>query len=323
MFNIYPRNIYKHGIKQSHSNKIPMKLEVILINILFFLVLLFIVRYSISVYWGNDQKEGFIQKESFLLKTETEVYDSFYASVYDRLFVPSPRIEKCINTLLKTEPYIENSVFLDIGSGTGMFANALYEKGYNVVGIDTSEAMVEYSQNTYPLIPFIEGDVMIPMQFESNTFTHICCVDFTIYFFLDKTALFQNIYSWLTTGGYFCLHLIDPDHFDTIIPSGKPSRIDDFKKYIPKKNKNNLTNNDSMLTLVEFDDFYYKSKYEVQSRKWKWIETFTDKKTKHVRQNERSMFIDTIENIVFLAEKNGFKKVDIYSEKPYFIFKKI
>jgi len=298
-----------------------MKLEVILINILVFLFFLFIIRYYISVYWENDQKEGFIQKESFVLKTEKEVYDDFYASVYDKIFIPLPRIEKCINTLLKTEPYIENSVFLDIGSGTGMFANALYEKGYEVVGIDMSEAMIEYSQSAYPLISFIEGDVMIPMQFESNSFTHICCVDFTIYLFLDKTTLFQNIYSWLTTGGYFCLHLIDPDHFDTIIPSGKPAKIDDFKKYIPKKGTNKGTG--GMLTMVEFEDFSYKSKYEVQSRKWKWIETFTDKKTKHVRQNERGLFMESMENITFLVEKNGFKKIDIYSDKNYVIFKKI
>jgi ubiquinone/menaquinone biosynthesis C-methylase UbiE len=298
-----------------------MKLEVVLINILFFLILLSMTRYYISVYWENDQKEGFIQKDSFLLKTDQDIYDEFYVSVYDKIFVPSPRIEKCRNVLLKTEPYIENSVFLDVGSGTGMFANTLSEKGYSVIGIDNSETMIEYSQQKYPSIRFIQGDVMIPMQFESNTFTHICCVDFTIYLFLDKSAVFQNIYSWLTTGGYLCLHLVDPDHFDTIIPSGKPSRIDDFKKYIPKKN--NSTGTGGIETSVEFDDFHYKSKYEVQSRKWKWIETFTDKKTKHVRQNERSMFMDTIENIVFLAEKNGLKKIDIYSEKPYFIFKKI
>ena len=298
-----------------------MKLEVGLINILFFLVFLFILRYYISAYWDNEQKEGFIQKESFVLKLENDVYDDFYTSVYDKIFVPLPRIEKCINTLLKTEPYIENSVFLDIGSGTGMFANALYEKGYNVVGIDMSEAMIEYSQKLYPSISFIEGDAMIPMQFESNSFTHICCVDFTIYLFLDKTALFQNIYSWLTTGGYFCLHLIDPDHFDTIIPSGKPAKIDDFQKYIPKKS--NSTSSGGIQTSVEFEDFYYKSKYEVQSRKWKWIETFTDKKTNHVRQNERGLFMESMENIILLVEKNRFKKIDIYSEKNYIIFKKI
>jgi len=298
-----------------------MKLEVILINILFFLFFLFIVRYSISAYWGNEQKEGFIQKETFVLKIEKEVYDDFYTSVYDRIFIPLPRIEKCINTVLKTEPYIENSVFLDIGSGTGMLANVLYEKGYNVVGIDRSESMVEYSQKKYPLVTFIEGDVMIPMQFESNTFTHIFCVDFTIYLFLDKTALFRNIYSWLTTGGYLCLHLVDPERFDAIIPSGKPFGIEDLQKYIPKKNTSRR--DDPMITLVEFEDFYYKSKYEVQDRKWKWIETFTDKKTKHVRQNERNLFMDSVENIVFLAEKNGFKKIDIFSEKNYFILKKI
>ena len=74
----------------------------------------------------------------------------------------------------------------------------------------------------------------------------------------------------------------------------------------------------------EFEDFHYKSKYIVESSKpWKQIETFIDKKTKHVRQNERDLFIDTIENILFLAEKNRFKKIDLYSEHEYYVLKKI
>lgn len=318
MFNISKKYIQPR-YKDKEGFEITMKIEVILSNILFFLFLLFIVRYYISGYLDNEQKEGFIQKESFVLKLEQQVYDDFYANVYDRILIPLPRIEKCINSLLKTEPYTENSTFLDIGSGTGMFANTLYEKGYHVIGIDMSEDMIEYSQKKYPSITFIEGDVMIPMQFESNSFTYICCVDFTIYFFLDKPALFRNIYSWLTTGGYLCLHLIDPDHFNTIIPSGKPAKINDFQKYIPTIS----TSTGGIETLVEFEEFSYKSKYEVQPRKWKWIETFTDKKTNHVRQHERSLFIDSIENMVFLVEKNGFKKIDMYSDKNYFIFKKI
>jgi ubiquinone/menaquinone biosynthesis C-methylase UbiE len=284
--------------------------------ILLFLFFLFLLRYLISIYLNNEQKEGFIQKEDFLLKTEQNVYDDFYASVYDQIFIPSQRIEKCIAALLKTEPFIENSVFLDIGSGTGMFANTLSENGYNVFGVDKSTDMIRYSEQKYQKVSFIQGDVMVPMQFETNTFTHVCCVDFTIYLFLDKSQLFKNIHSWLTTGGYLCLHLIDPATFDTIIPAGKPFLIDDPHKYIPGKQR-------ILETLVQFEDFQYKSKYEIHPRKWKWTETFTDNKTKHVRQNERSLFMDTAENIIILAEKNGFKKIDVYSDKNYYILKKI
>jgi SAM-dependent methyltransferase len=301
-----------------------MKLEVVLINILVFLFFLFILRYYVSTCWENQEKEGFVQKESFLLKREQDIYDDFYASVYDQIFVPLPRIQNCINALLQTEPYSETNVFLDIGSGTGIFANALYEKGFNVCGIDSSEAMMDYSQKKYPSITFIEGDVTIPMQFEPNSFTHICCVDFTIYLFSDKSALFQNIYSWLTPGGYLCLHLVDPENFPTIFSSRKYLDILDLQKYLPKTGLQ--SDKDTIITSIEFDDFYYKYNYEIQSNTWKWVETFTDKKTKHVRQNERTLFMDSIEHILFLAEKNGFKWIpfsETENQNPYFICKKI
>jgi SAM-dependent methyltransferase len=177
--------------------------------------------------------------------------------------------------------------------------------------------MVTYAEQKYPFSPFIEGDVTIPMQFESNTFTHICCVDFTIYLFMDKSNLFHNVYNWLTSGGYFILHLVNPDTFDTIIPAGKP--FDKLYDYIPTQKR-------ILETSVEFEDFHYKSKYVLGSSSnnpWKHMETFNDKKTKHVRQNELHLFMDTIENILFLAEKNRFKKVDLYSEKDYYVLKKI
>ena len=101
-------------------------MDVVWINILFFLFFLFIIRYYISVYLDNEQTEGFIQKESFVLKMENEVYDEFYTSVYDMIFLPLTRIEKCMNTLFKTDPYIENILFLDIGICTGIFSNSLY-----------------------------------------------------------------------------------------------------------------------------------------------------------------------------------------------------
>jgi SAM-dependent methyltransferase len=275
----------------------------------------FLIRYLASNYIEPATKEGFIQKETFLLKSDQDTYDEFYSSVYDDIFIPLPRIEKVTTILQNTNPYKENSKFLDIGCGTGMLVNTLTNEGYDSFGIDTSEYMVDYAEEKYPLSTFIIGDVRVPMQFEPNTFTHVCCVDFTIYLFSDKSEIFRNIYNWVTNGGYLILHLVDPDTFDTIIPAGKP--FEDVYKYIPNHKR-------ILETSVEFEDFHYKSKYIVESHKpWKQIETFIDKKTKHVRQNERNLFMDTIENILFLAEKNRFKKIDLYSESEYYVLKKI
>jgi SAM-dependent methyltransferase len=294
-----------------------MKSDSVFIYIFLLLFICFAIRYIVSIYIDPIEKEGFIQKETFVLKIDQDIYDTFYTSVYDDIFIPLPRVENVITILQKTEPYKENSIFLDIGSGTGMLVNALSENGYNAFGIDKSEPMIEYAEKKYPLSTFIEGDVRIPMQFESNTFTHICCVDFTIYLFMDKSEIFRNMYSWVTNGGYIILHLVNPDTFDTVIPAGKPFLIDDLQKYIPTQKR-------ILKTAVEFEDYHYKSEYVIHSHNvWKHIEMFIDKKTKHVRQNERNLFMDTVENILFIAEKHRFKKIDLYSDKEYYVLKKI
>ena len=321
MIFVYIQEIYTN---QTWIN-IILKMKSEMIYILFFLFFMFLLRYWSNNYLEDDQKEGFIQKESFVLKLDQEVYDTFYTSVYDEIFIPLPRVEKIIQLLQKTEPYKESSTFLDIGSRTGMLVNALSKQGYNAVGIDKSESMIQYAEAKYALIPFIEGDPMIPMQFEPNTFTHICCVEFTIYQFLDKSELFRNIHTWLTVGGYLFLHLVDLETFDTVIPCGKPYLLEDITPYLPiHKQKRNLVDGIVGLeTLVEFDDYHYKSKYMIRNTKWKWIETFTDKKTKHVRQHERTLFMDTAKSIISLVERHGFKKIDLFSQSEYYVFKKI
>lgn len=45
---------------------------------------------------------------------------------------------------------------LDFGSGTGASTHYLFEKGYNVVGVDKSSAMVKEAKSNFPKIDFME-----------------------------------------------------------------------------------------------------------------------------------------------------------------------
>ncbi|MFW6281870.1 MAG: class I SAM-dependent methyltransferase [bacterium] len=57
---------------------------------------------------------------------------------------------------------------LDLGCGTGAFTYALQEKGYNVTGIDASQAMVEQCCNNN--VNCIQGNIINGIDFPDSSF---------------------------------------------------------------------------------------------------------------------------------------------------------
>jgi SAM-dependent methyltransferase len=273
-----------------------MKQHSIFLFILLGLSLILCLRYLAKNYINSKPKiEGF-QDTNFVVKTDANIYDIFYVDRYDILHKPETRSNLEINNIIQmTQPSKEYSCFLDVGSGTGSIVNELSNYGYRAFGIDKSTDMVDYSQKKYQNIEVEKGDVLETMLFEKGTFTHIICNYFTIYQIKDKHLFFRNCFQWITPGGYLILHIVDSQRFDTIIPAGKPLNIDSPQKY---------TNRRLLETLIEFDVFNYKSKFDPV--KLNIIETFTSSKTNQVRQNEQQLFMESKEVILGIANIVGF-----------------
>lgn len=244
--------------------------------------------------------EGFSQSLPFLLKTNNDIYDSYYAEVYDDLYKPQLRTDFEYKTIIDmTQPSKTNSVFLDIGSGTGNLVNTLTENGYQAYGIDQSEAMVEIAKRKYPKTEFKCGFVEDPMVFNSNTFTHITCMNFTIYHMKDKITFIRNCYQWLVGNGYLVIHLVEKNKFNPIVPAAVPVLLDNPQKY------SNTRITDSA---VDFGGFQYKNTQEFKKDSCEVVvkETFTDAKTNNIRQNEITLHMDDLKNIVYMIQKCGF-----------------
>ena len=261
-------------------------------------------------------KEGFTQEKPFIWKKGLDVYDTFYAEVYDDIFLPLPRIKTILKIVEKMAPKVSSSNMLDIGSGTGMFVNELVKNRYRAYGVDSSKDMIEYSRKKYPEIAIQYGNVMNTILFDSSSFTHLFCTDFTIYHFLDKTLFLKNCFFWLVPSGYLFLHLVNPETFNTVPPVGILFLVDDAQKY----------SKDRILeTSVEFPEFQYDTKYDISQiskNNIDFLETFTDKKTKKVRQNERTWCMEPIADIVQLATDIGFHKIDYFSKKDIYVFQR-
>ena len=259
--------------------------------------------------------EGFTQDAPFISKRNNDIYDSYYAMIYDDIYCPKPRTEYEYQKIIDmTHPTVGNSIFLDVGSGTGTLVNELSSRGFEAHGIDKSKAMVEVSQLKYPDTIIKCGDVKDSMIFDRSIFTHITCMNFTLYEIEDHAAFFRNCYHWLRPNGYLILHLVNRDKYNPIVPGAIPSLLDNPQKYT----KDRITK-----SMINFYDFTYNnSTYFDKPGEVLIKETFKDVRSGNVRENEILLKMDSIKNILFLAQRCGFiphSQVDYKTDENQFI----
>ena len=280
------------------------------------LIILMIVNKS-AIY-----KEGFIQREKYILKEGTNIYDDFYSSIYDELVYDNVKNDFEVGEIRRLVKPTERSRVLDIGSGNGHHVNLLEKSGYKVEGVDKSGAMIKSAKKKYPSCKFKQGDVLESMLYPKNSFSTITCLYFTIYYITDKQLFLQNCYNWLMPGGYLVLHLVNRDKFDPILNSADPLHLVSAQKYAKKR----ITN-----SLVKFKDFQYKANFDLDKSKnlAEFDETFKDDTSGHVRQNKHTLYMETQKHILGIAKNLGFilqGKVDMVTTQYqyqylYFLYK--
>lgn len=270
-------------------------------------VLLIVVVLMILSRWLRITKEGFkdTSNKEFVINKNQDVFDDFYVSVYDDLMHNVGKNNFEIGEITEIEAITDKNTLLDVGSGTGHHVAAFSQKGIKATGVDISQAMVNKAKENYPEGDFKQGDVMNTMLFTPNSFSHITCLYFTIYYLEDKRRFFKNCIDWLMPGGFLILHLVDRENFDPIIPAAKPIYIVSPQKYADKR----ITN-----SVVKFDKFDYKCNFDLNGDVATINETFKDKENESVRQNEHKLYMESQKTILSMAKEAGFilhSKVDM------------
>lgn len=268
--------------------------KILILTLLFILIIM-----SFKSLRYNRVYEGFKQNDEFINKVGGDVYDDFYAEIYDYLVYNSMKDEYEVGEIVNKTPLTSESVILDIGSGTGHHVASLKSKGFDVIGIDLSPAMVKKAKENYPDNKFKQGNALDAMVFDPNTFTHIMCMYFTIYYMKDKRAFFENCYKWLMPGGTLVVHLVDRDKFDPILPPGNPLMSVSPQRYADKR----ITS-----TKVKFNDFNYSADFKLDDKTniAKFEEKFKSDADGKVRKNEHIMYMEPLEQIVQIAQQTGF-----------------
>jgi SAM-dependent methyltransferase len=267
------------------------------------LLLLLVIMFKTT----SKRIEGFEQNDKFLIKSGTDIYDKFYADIYDYLVFNNLKDDYEVGAIINSASPTSKSKILDIGSGTGHHVASLGAKGLDVLGIDVSPSMVEKAKENFPDYKFEVKDATNSATFEPNTFTHILCMYFTIYYFKDKTQFFSNCYNWLMPGGYLIVHLVDRDKFDPILPPGNPLLYVSPQRYA----KERITS-----TKVKFTDFSYSADFKLDDKNDKalFVEKFKNDSDGKVRKNEHTLYMEDIQQIVDIAQGCGFileSKIDL------------
>lgn len=289
-------------------------------NILIILavIMVLILGYTYLVAPEHPQLEGFTQSQPYEFKKGNDVYDEFYVDVYDNLFCNDIRSENEIFHLIDTTgASVNKSNILDLGAGTGYLVNKLNQRGYKAYGIDKNTAMQKFNDENHENTIIKQGDFLEPMAFDKGIFSHVLCTNFTLYEVKDKTKLFVNAHSWLKHNGYFMVHVIDPEQFDTVVPLAKPTLLMNPQKHSNTKLKK---------THINFNGFNYDAEYIIEAAHMFLKERFQDNVNKNVRENEHTYYLETPYTIEKLAKSVGFhlhskaKMTNINGDKHQYLY---
>ena len=262
----------------------------ILVFLSIFLVLILIFK--------TPKREGYEQLEKYVMKKGDDIYDELYSDIYDLLVYNDLKNEYEITKIVDKTGVGNDSVFLDVGSGTGHHVKLLSDKGLKVTGIDKSAAMVKKAHTNFPDCKFMTGDVLNTDVFNNGSFTHITCMYFSIYYLHDRHQFFNNCMEWLKPGGFLIVHLVNPDKFDPILPPGNPLQIVSAQKYA----KERITT-----TKITFNEFVYTSNFNLN--KQNDTATFEEKfkfNNGKIRKQEQLLHMDSLEVIANEAKDAGF-----------------
>jgi ubiquinone/menaquinone biosynthesis C-methylase UbiE len=251
-----------------------------------------------------------------------DLYDKFYAGIYDTLFNDEAKSKYEVLELTDQIRAKDSAKILDLGCGTGDHVKMLKDEGYNVTGLDKSNAMLQKAKEKSPNARLVIGDMESDDTFPIESFTHITCYYFTIYYAKNLDKFISNVYYWLQEGGIFAVHIVNKDKFDPILDASSPFPGFSVQKYSKKR----VTK-----STVHFNNFVYNAEFKInKSGKAYFNETFEFKHKPQIRKQQHDFNMFKIKTFLRKMKDNNFEmigKTDLLSSGfPFqyvFYFKKM
>lgn len=157
-----------------------------------------------------------------------------YAKYFDKIF---PASNSTVDFL---DMHFIGTTVLDIGCGSGEYTNALFNKGYNVTGIDLDSEMITYAKQKNSAIPF-HVENMLAMN--DKKYDNLYCIGNTLVHLPTKEAiqLFLNKCFHKLNDGSLILQIINYDRIIdqniTSLPTIENADITFKRNYILSNDK--------------------------------------------------------------------------------------
>lgn len=271
-----------------------------------FLAMLVFLMYSMTLYMSSQ--EGFENEGSVTFEDPEQIYDDTYASIYDLIWNPLDMLkyeQVSMQELSLADWPVKSVKVLDMASGTAPHSCWFKNLGVDYTGVDISESILAKARENCPGARFQKGDITQVSLFPPKAFTHITLLGFSIYEFQNPKILSDNAYQWLQPGGYFIVHLVDPDQYDPIHNLASPFAAFSLQKY----SYDRQTKSD-----IFFDKFKYIGKLNKKKNEDDAVyeETFSyydkaDNNGTKYRENKHHWNMPSKERMIDIIKSSGFR----------------
>ena len=273
-----------------------------------FLAVLLFFMYSLTLW--ESGREGFESEETQTFEDFDSIYDAKYAAIHDVLWNSNELIKYqgvSIQQALALNPDAGTKI-LDLCCGTAPNACAIVGAGAEYLGIDTSQSMIDVAKSKCSTATFQKGDITQAQLFAPKSFGTCLLLGFSIYQFGNPKVISDNVFQWLKPGGFFVVHLVDPDKYDPLHDLASPFAAFSLQKY-------------SLDRQVESQIFFDQFKYTGKLMKKKDVDTaiyqetfsFYDPKnnggTKY-RENKHRWNMPSKERMIDIFKSSGLKLME-------------
>ena len=261
--------------------------------------------YGLTTWYSSI--EGFEDGKSVALH-DAEIYDDTYASIYDVLWNSNEKLkyeEVSLQDIALADWPTSAVRILDMCCGTAPHACWFKNLGVEYVGVDVSDAMIKKARDGCPSAKFQKGDVTNAHLFPQKSVSHAVLLGFSVYMFENAKILSDNAYQWLQPGGWFVVHMVDPDKFDPLHEVASPFAAFSLQKY-------------SLDRVVDSNVYFDKFKYLGRFNKKKDEDTasydetlsYYDKESNggvKYRENKLQLTMPSKERLINIIQTSGFQ----------------
>ena len=275
------------------------------------MIIVFLVFLLYSVTTWMSSIENFENEEGVTYESPEEIYDSVYAAIYNMLWHSNEKLkfEQVSMQDISLADWPKDSVkVVDLCSGTAPHACWFKNLGVDYVGVDISDEMIAQARKDCPGATFKKGDVTQVQLFPQKSVSHCLLMNFSTYQFDNPKVVSDNAYQWLQPGGYFIVHLVDPDNYDPLHDLATPFAAFSLQKYSLERQTDSN---------VYFDKFKYNGKLikkrDEDTAEYNEVFTYYDKDENggnKYRENKHHWVMPSKERMIDIFKTSGFTFVE-------------